>query len=113
MKVGEYFLTPEREEKWSAGFNWVKELRKTYYIYAEALKCNGKTYVYLYGNEENVKVETIIDMQRYENEFELIQAVKNLLKEVGFPTKEEIQRAKEELFQTYAHRKKAKELAQL
>ncbi|MCS6876398.1 MAG: hypothetical protein NZM36_06020, partial [Aquificaceae bacterium] len=91
MKVGEYFLAPEREERWSAGFNWVKELRRNYYLYAEAFQCNGKTYVYLYGNEEGIQVETIVDIQRYKSETELVQAVKDLLKAVGFPTKDEVE----------------------
>lgn len=90
MKVGEYFLTPEKEEKWCAGFNWVKELRKTYYVYAEAIECNGKRYAYLYGNEDGVAVATVIDVQRYKSETELIQAVKDLLKRAGFPTKEKV-----------------------
>lgn len=93
MKLGEIILPPEkREAKFSGGFPWMVELRKDYYLYAYPFQVKGKTYAYIEGEEEGKEVHTIIDPERYSNQQEIIEAVKSLLRAVGFPTKEELRR---------------------
>ena len=87
MRVGESRLTPELEELWSAGLDWVKELRKEYYLYAQKL---SPTHVFLEGRELGVEVLFIVDQSKYKTKEELLRAVKDLLSRAGFPTKEAI-----------------------
>lgn len=94
MKLGEFWLTPELEEKFSGGFDWMKELRKTYYLYAEPVRLNGKVYALIEGREGGKVFTTIIDPEQYTTREELIEAVRSLLNSIGFPTKEEVRRKK-------------------